>query len=244
MLDLPAQPTAPPDAPDALAPGTFAPCAARDACLTIAGQRLVLLPERAILWGTTLLVADLHLGKGEAMCRLGVGVPRVVLDESLDRLSRAVVRTGASRVLVLGDLLHAPLGITQGLVERVRAWRDSYPGDVTLVPGNHDRALARVADAWHLRLAPDVLHEAPFAFAHDPQALREHHSPYAWCGHIHPAVRLGPPRLATSLPAFLLSRAVGVLPAFSAFTAGAPVRPAPHDRLYVVADGRVMELTA
>ncbi|CAN5366364.1 hypothetical protein BH10PSE17_BH10PSE17_35830 [soil metagenome] len=43
-----------------------------------AGERLELLPERAIWWPgeRTLLIADVHFGKGAAFRALGVPVPR------------------------------------------------------------------------------------------------------------------------------------------------------------------------
>lgn len=209
-----------------------------DAAVELAGARMVLMGERTAAWGSTLLAADLHLGKGEAMRRVGVGVPGGVLDETLARLGAAVARVGASRLLVLGDLLHAPAGLTDTMIDRVRAWREALPVEFVLVPGNHDRGLARVADAWRLRVEGPVLREGPFAFMHEPG---EHAGAYTLCGHVHPAVRVGPRGRAVKLPAFVLGATCGVLPACSAFTDGATLRPNPGERVFVVGDGRVLE---
>ncbi|MEN0020954.1 MAG: hypothetical protein AAF747_08745, partial [Planctomycetota bacterium] len=94
---------------------------------------------------STLLVADTHFGKAEAYRKHGVALPVSLLDDSLDRLSRAVRATAAERVIVLGDLLHAPVGTTSSLLEAVAEWRAGFPAQIDVVPGNHDRGLHRAA---------------------------------------------------------------------------------------------------
>ena len=84
----------------------------RNAAADIAGERVSLLPERAAYWERTrtLLVADPHFGKAAAFRAAGVPVPRGTTTGSLTRLDAALARTGAARIVFLGDFLHAREG--------------------------------------------------------------------------------------------------------------------------------------
>lgn len=210
--------------------------------LQLAGESITLLPHRAAIWNSTLLVADLHLGKSHHLHTLGIGVPADTFDESLARLAQAIADTGATRLLILGDLLHAPAGITPTMIERVAAWRERTtiaPIDITVVPGNHDRKLESLADAWRLTIAPQRLDEGPFTFTHDPVPIRNR---YVWGGHLHPAIKLPGGRFPLKLPAFHIGPAAAILPAFTNFTAGSTLRPKPGDRVFAIAEGNVVEV--
>ncbi|HMR69752.1 MAG TPA: DEAD/DEAH box helicase, partial [Rubrivivax sp.] len=103
------------------------------------GARAAYLPAHAVL-----LLADLHLGKGQAFRHLGVPVPRGSSGETLARVDALLAATGATRLVVLGDLLHAARGRGAALDDEVtRAidrWRARRPGlQLELVRGNHDR---------------------------------------------------------------------------------------------------------
>ncbi|GJQ30763.1 MAG: DEAD/DEAH box helicase [Phycisphaerae bacterium] len=206
--------------------------------VTLAGESLRLLPHRAAAWRDTLLVADTHLGKSESFQSIGVPAPTTVLDETLDRLAEAARAAGASRLLVLGDLLHAPAGLTPGMIDRVAAWRREHPLDLAIVPGNHDRRLHTLADAWRFTIAPDRLDDGPYTFVHDPSPIPERH---VIGGHLHPCVRIPNGRFPIKLPCFHLRPGVLVLPAFTAFAAGVPVRRVPHDRVFAVVEHYVIE---
>lgn len=206
------------------------------------------MPERAAWWPDggprgTLLVADLHLGKAETFRSHGIPVPGGVLAEQLGRLSRAIARTGAGRVVVLGDLLHARAGLTAAMLDEVRAWRRGHGVEIDLVPGNHDARAAEVADAWGVRVLGPAVEDGPFAYAHEPPRTAAADGRFTWCGHLHPAVTLRTTADSIKLPAFHLSASVGVLPAFTAFAGGVCVRPARDDRVFAVAEGRVIDVS-
>jgi metallophosphoesterase superfamily enzyme len=60
-------------------------------------------------------------------------------------------------------------------------------------------------------------------------------------GHLHPAAVLdGAGRQALKLPCFWFGRRVGVLPAFGDFTGCAAIRAVAGDRVFVVAENRVL----
>lgn len=214
------------------------------------------MPERAVFWpgAGTLIIADLHLGKANTLAAgLGGVVPEAVLRgvvrEDLDRLARALERSGAQRVVIVGDLLHAPIGATPELIDEVGAWRATHTQPWVVVRGNHDAKINRVAEAWRLTLAGEALDEAPFRFVHIPPP-----SPavpfYLICGHEHPAVTIGRTGhqrarghgALVKLPAFVVSPQRLILPAMSRFTAGGLAGHDPADRLFACAPGEVFEV--
>ena len=86
-----------------------------DLTTTLAGEEVVMLPERALYWprARTLFLADLHWGKAATFRASHVPVPIGTTASDLARLSRALTRTGASHLVILGDLLHARAGWTR-----------------------------------------------------------------------------------------------------------------------------------
>lgn len=227
--------------------------------VTLEGEEVELLASRAAVWrrgvgvkgggglvgcggwgGDVLLVSDLHLGKADAMRSFGSAVPaEAILRDELSRLEAAILTSGVSRVLVLGDLLHAPAGLSEMLVQTVKAWVEATGVTLEVIPGNHDRCLGRVAAAWKLVIHPPLLEEGPFMFTHDGAGAG---GPFVWGGHVHPAVivRNGGDRIR--LPAFVVGPGAAILPAFSRFTAGVPMRTGGKDRVFGVCEGKVLEI--
>lgn len=199
--------------------------------------------QRAVYWPArgTLLVADLHLGKSDAFRATGVPIPSNAGREVLRFLEEAIRESGAARVLVLGDLLHAPAGLTDELLESVGRWRRQQSAAFEVIPGNHDRFVERAAEAWGMRLHEGPVREGPFEFRHEPPERAES-GLFTWCGHLHPAFVLASSADRLKLPAFLVGPRVGVMPACTPFAGGAPVRPGRGDRVYVIADGRVVQV--
>ncbi len=210
----------------------------------LAGQPVRLYAERALFWprAGTLIVADLHLGKADHFRRAGIALPRGGTSLDLDRLEALIGRSGATRLLVLGDLVHGALPDAPWRAAWT-AWRQRRPGlRVELVAGNHDRRLRRDAaalDALQLHLHEGRLGEAPFLFVHDEHDVVAGTPGYVLSGHLHPVVRLpGLPRL----PAFRFGRSGGVLPAFTAFAGGLAIEPQGGDRVFVCAPGALVEV--
>jgi len=220
----------------------------------VVGATVELLPQRVAYWreASTLLVADLHLGKADALRAGGLPLSDMVLlgvlDKDLGRLRNAIEVTGARRVLILGDLLHATMGVTPQVVARFEAWREAVArgcGEVRfeIVPGNHDRAIGKVVDAWKLQVLSERHEEGPFAFVHEPPGSGELRKlKYTWCGHTHPAVWVGPRSSGMKLACFQIGERVGVLPAFSLFTAGGVVARTNSQRVFAIADDCVVEV--
>ncbi len=215
----------------------------KDAHITLAGEEAILLAERALYLPArqTLLVADLHLGKAATFRAAAIPLPNGTTAQTLHRLSSAIVHTGATRLVILGDLFHAHSGLTTGTLEQVASWRSDYAQlEMVLVRGNHDQHAGDPPQAWGVACYDAPLIEPPFAFQHEP--LASQHG-YVLAGHLHPAALLnGRGRQSLKLPCFHLTDSVGTLPAFGEFTGGAVVRPRRGDRVFVVADDQVIEV--
>jgi DNA ligase-associated metallophosphoesterase len=209
----------------------------------VAGERLELLAERAAYWPAkkTLFVADFHLGKAASFRAAGIPLPSGTTGENVERLGRAIDRSGAGRVVFLGDFLHSAEGRAARTLERFAKWREERSAlALTLVRGNHDRKAGDPPPQWGIECVEAGASLGPFVLNHEPGA-----SPagYALAGHIHPAVRLrGAGDESLRLPCFWFAKRHGVLPAFGAFTGSALVRPRPGDRVYVVADEEVLRV--
>lgn len=194
----------------------------------IGGQRIVFMPQRCALWveTATLILADLHLGKLETIAATGAPMPSGLLESELARLEQACDVSGAQRVLVLGDFLHASVGATEAVCDAFAAVRARVDANVEVVPGNHDRGLARVAERCGVRMLEDVVPEGPFVFTHDAMALEgdTRRDRVVWSGHEHPAVVLRRRSERIKLPAFVVSDGEVVVPAFCSFTGGGMAR--------------------
>ena len=222
--------------------------APRDSQIELGGIPLLLMPERTALLTAqeTLLLGDTHWGKAQTMRTAGAAIPRGDLEEQLSRLCRAVDRTSARRVIILGDLLHAPAGVNDPLIDRVGRFTAEQSAEICLVPGNHDRKLGverleRVCGGMGINLLSREESTGGAALRHDPL---EGDAVPAIGGHHHPAVTLpGSGQYPVKAAAFWV---VGgdrlVLPAFSGFTAGSSLRPRHGERVYAVGESSVIGL--
>lgn len=210
--------------------------------LELAGEPVRLLADRALYWPARrrLLVADLHLGKGDTFRAAGIAVPSGGTAHDLSRLQVLLARTGARSLWILGDFLHARRNAAVDAAWRT--FREAHGQvEIAVIPGNHDRAFD--AGAAGVDPLPDGIGDDPFEFRHAPPparlggpsdpgdgrsraqprlqsdaSRRQADEAHVLCGHLHPVLRL--PGLPGRHPLFWLRPGMTVLPAFSAFTGG------------------------
>ncbi|MEP6686747.1 MAG: ligase-associated DNA damage response endonuclease PdeM [Gemmatimonadales bacterium] len=216
-----------------------------DACLRIAGEEILLLPERALFWPrtATLVVADLHWGKAATFRAAGIPIPMGTTSDDLARLDAALLRTCARRLVVLGDLFHARAGrIATRTLADLRVWREARSAlEMLLVRGNHDRHAGDPPEDLRINCVNAPAFVPPFVLRHEPAATA---GAYTLAGHIHPGIVLAGPGLQRErLPCFWLSSRTAVLPAFGSFTGLSPVSPEPGDRIFVIAGDEVLAVS-
>lgn len=183
--------------------------------LAIAAEPVRLLADRALYWPARrrLLVADLHLGKGDTFRAAGIAVPTGGTARDLARLGALLAATEAASLWILGDFLHARRH--HAVDAAWRAFRAAHAQvAIAVVPGNHDRALD--ASVAGVALVHEGTREGPFVFRHAPPADVDARG-HVLCGHVHPVLHLPG---AGRHPLFWLRPHASVLPAFSAFSGG------------------------
>lgn len=199
----------------------------RSHALELLAEKAIWDPERELL-----LVADLHLGKAEVFQGFGVPLPSDGDASTLNALLELVHRLRPMEVLVLGDLIHSRLGLTEELRQKICALPELMGCRLTLIAGNHERG------SWleGLPLAPPHA-VGPWWLSHAPMP-RE-----GWlnlCGHEHPVAVVGNSVDRLRCPCFSFDPRNNrmVLPAFGKLTGGHPC--AFNEQVWLVADGQVI----
>lgn len=204
------------------------------------GERVALLPERAVWWpgAATLFVADVHLGKAATYRAHGVPVPESTTASTLAALSALFDDLDVRRVIWLGDLLHAREAHQPVVLDAVFAWRCRHAAvEMLLVRGNH---YAHAGDP-PAKLAIPVVDEPlvcrPFAACHHPQRV---HGMTVLAGHVHPAITLrGAGHQRLRLPCYWWQPRMLILPAFGEFTGGTTPVATRDARVWPVGGGVV-----
>jgi metallophosphoesterase superfamily enzyme len=163
--------------------------------------------------------------------------------------------TGAGRLVVLGDLLHAREGRHPATLAAIAAWRARHEGvRVELVRGNHDLRAGDPPPELGITCVDGPVVLGGLAGVHDPADAEDGvgepavtsagglaGSRFLVAGHLHPSVVLrGRGRQRLRLPCFVVGPSRALLPAFTWFTGGGAWAPAPGDRCFAVAEGEVI----
>lgn len=217
--------------------------------IKIAGESLQLLPQKAVFWPARriLLLADLHLGKVNHFRRAGIPVPVQANRRNLELIVDLVNLTKPVRLICLGDLFHSHYNPEwESFGELINHFRAT---SFELVMGNHDI----MSEQQYKRkgiIVHDRLEINPFILTHHPDESDEakpQPTGGAWynlAGHLHPGVTMrGSGRQAVTLPCFHFGEHSGLLPAFGAFTGLARIKPGKDDKVFVVADWKIIAVT-
>src|SRR5438067_10071710 len=183
---------------------------------------LLLREERA------LVISDLHLGFEGALAEQGVSIPRFQRRVVLERLGKMLDRGQAEKVIIAGDFKHE---FSKNLVDEwvevkqvLRFLKDRVTP--VLVRGNHDNYLATIL--WDLNLPLNNRADiGGYTIVYGHEEVSTLHP--IIMGHEHPAVKLKDDLGATvSVPAFLVTEPLLVLPAFSPLALGVDVSSYPY----------------
>ena len=172
-----------------------------------------------------LVIADLHVGRGEASA---VSFPVGEREDLLTRLDGLLSRFDPERVVVAGDVVHTFSAVSERSRESLAALRDACEergAAVELAAGNHDTALE---SAWDGPIREAVVLDADDA----PRTVVSHgHEPPSIAaeryviGHVHPTIEIEGDRR----PCFLHGEGVYrgadllIMPAFTRLAPGVAV---------------------
>lgn len=207
--------------------------------IDVVGEQMKLLPQKALYWRKRkiLLMADLHLGKINHFRKSGIAVPSKANDHNLELLIDVIRYSDPERIICLGDLFHSYYNPEWEVFgELVKHFSGI---SFELVLGNHDVMSERQYERKGIRVYDDLIIDR-FLFTHHPLD-RVPENLYNMAGHIHPAVHLrGKGRQSVTLPCFYFGVRQAFLPAFGKFTGCAPIIPKKDDKVYVVAEDKIM----
>lgn len=209
----------------------------------LAGEQVLLLPQKALYWPRmrVLAVADIHFGKAAAFRALGVPVPRGTTGDNLAALDRLLAAHAVEHVVFLGDFLHAKAAHAPATLAALAQWRARHPAlRLTLVRGNHDLHAGDPPPALDIAMVDEPFTLHPFSFCHHPDLAAPG---YVLAGHVHPVFVLADRRDALRLPCFVADARRAILPSFGAFTGGHALRPGAGERLFLVAGDAVLPHT-
>lgn len=180
--------------------------------LRFAGQNFEPLASGALYWRAqeTLLVADLHFEKMASFARRGQMLPPYDTAMTLTRLETDLRRTGARRLVSLGDSFHRP--DAAGLLtpaDRMRLDAMTDMVECVWLSGNHDPAPHAIGGICLPELDLDGLH-----LTHEPKKGRTG----VVAGHLHPAARLLMEGRSTRKPCFVHDNRLMILPAYGSST--------------------------
>lgn len=180
--------------------------------LRFAGHNFEPLASGALFWRArgTLLVADLHFEKMASFARRGQMLPPYDTAMTLTRLEADLRRTGARRLIALGDSFHRPDAATW-LTAADRQRLDTITETVECIwlSGNHDPAPHAVGGTCLPELELDGLF-----LTHEPRKGQTG----LIAGHLHPGAHLLMDGRTARKPCFVHDSRLMILPAYGSST--------------------------
>jgi DNA ligase-associated metallophosphoesterase len=211
----------------------------------IGDEHLIMSAERTLFWEneSTLIVADLHIGKTGHFRREGIGVPQQVYKDDLHRLLAQILFFKAERLIIVGDLTHS---IANKEMDLFRRWRKDFPSlNVHLVKGNHDILEERWYNEAEISVSAGHYQLKEFLFVHDVSTggIKAKKEQYIFSGHIHPGISIkGRGRQSLRFPCFYFAKKHCVLPAFSRFTGTYRVEPKEGEKVFAIIEKDIVPL--
>lgn len=208
----------------------------RNLTLKILDEEFTFDHRRIIYWSRKkmIIAADLHWGKTQFLRTHGIAISDDVLDADLKRLGSVIEDYQAESLLVLGDLVHHERALSRGIIEKIALFRHTFPCELILVKGNHDR-FTKFPESWGV-VEESSFHQHEFAFHHE---FSKDEKSFQFSGHIHPMMKLRAGHDVMRIPAFILSPKQCLLPAFSRLTGGQDLKLQKDEKAVLILDDRV-----
>jgi DNA ligase-associated metallophosphoesterase len=207
-------------------------------------QSLWLSAARCIFWEEEkiLIVSDLHFGKSGHFRKSGIGIPQNIFKEDQQRLFAEIQFFKPKILLVAGDMFHSSANKELDFFTK---WRNDISQiEFYLVRGNHDILSKKFYADANIKVFENKFSIGKFCFTHDIDAsCDDSEKLFTFSGHIHPGIRLnGAGNQSLMLPCFYFGKEYAVLPAFSAFTGLAKIRPAKSDHVFALVENSVIKI--
>lgn len=208
-------------------------------------QTLWLSPARCIFWEeeSVLIVSDLHFGKSGHFRKSGIGIPQNIYKEDLQRLFSQIQFFKPKILLIAGDMFHSTANKELDFFVK---WRNDIPYvEFYLIRGNHDILPKKFYKEANIKVFENKLSIGNFCFTHDIASMCDDDDGklFTFSGHIHPGVKMnGLGYQSLMLPCFYFGKKHSVLPAFSAFTGLAKIKPLKTDHVFGLVEDAVIKI--
>jgi DNA ligase-associated metallophosphoesterase len=202
-------------------------------------EQMELFTQKALFWKKhqILFLADLHLGKVNHFRKSGIPVPSKANDHNLELLLEVIDLSKPKRIICLGDLFHSHYNPEWEVFGEVV--KHLVGMSFELVMGNHDIMSERQYERKGIRVYNELIIDSFLLTHHPMEQIPE--NLYNMAGHIHPGVHLtGRGRQSLMLPCFYFGARQAFLPAFGMFTGLARIAPKKEDKVFVVADNKIL----
>jgi DNA ligase-associated metallophosphoesterase len=210
--------------------------------IRIRNNHFVLLHQKAMYWEetSTLLIADLHLGKITHFRKQGIAIPASAIINNFNRLDELIHTWFPARILFLGDLFHNRYNDEWELFAQ---WRKQYESiEMVIIIGNHDILPQRLFRENNILVYTDDFREESFVFTHHPKTKWDLDE-FVFAGHLHPVCRVeAKARQSLRLPCFLLDEYQMILPSFGVFTGGHEISYMSNKNIFVIAGQKIFSL--
>lgn len=210
-------------------------------------QTLWLSAERCIFWEDqkSLILSDLHFGKSGHFRKSGIAIPQNIFKEDLQRLFSLIQYFNPLQLLIVGDFFHSDANKE---IDMFLKWRSDVVNlKIHLILGNHDILTKKFYDNANIDTTDETLSINNFCFTHDIEKSCKSNTTatniFTFSGHIHPGIRVsGAGKQELHFPCFYFTKDHAILPAFSRFTGLSKIKPKPSDKVFVIADNRIVKL--
>lgn len=211
--------------------------------IKLAGQEVVLLPEKALLLPAegVLVLSDLHLGKATHFQQHGLSIPGEVAKADLRRLDKLLDQYNPEQVVIAGDLFHAAINSEwTWFTTWIQDWNHI---DFHLVKGNHDRFPDSIYRDSGLIVHQNQFNLHSAHIIHQPAMHAG--SKLTISGHIHPGIKVRlKGRQNLRLPCFITRSNQVILPAFGQFTGLDTGFVTTGDAVYAIAEGEIFKISS
>ncbi len=188
--------------------------------------------DLALYFGSTLVIADVHIGYEEALNKQGILIPRMQFEEMVKRMEKIfslLKGRQIKRIVVNGDLKHEFGTISE------QEWRNTlklldllagHCNEVILIKGNHDTILGPIAKKRNIKVLEHYL-KGDILIIHGDKILDKgllKKASIIIIGHEHPAVSIREGPRVEQFKCFLKGRYKGksliVQPSFNTLVEG------------------------
>lgn len=190
-----------------------------------------------------MILSDLHFGKSGHFRKSGIGIPQNIFKDDLQKLFAQIAFFKPKILLIAGDMFHSSANKEMDFFIK---WRNDFTNlEFKLIRGNHDILSNKFYKDVNIDVVENKLLIKDFCFTHDIDSScnDEKNKHFTFSGHIHPGIKMnGSGNQSLMLPCFYFSKKYAILPAFSAFTGLAKIKPSASDNVFVLLKTEVIQL--